>query len=62
MSHLAIFALGPLRIELDGQPLQTSRHKALALLVYLATSPMNKTRQWLSSFLWPEYADSLGTK
>ena len=36
MPHLAIFALGPLRIELDGQPIQTSRHKALALLVYLA--------------------------
>jgi DNA-binding SARP family transcriptional activator/predicted ATPase len=55
MSHLAIFALGPLRIELDGQPLQTSRHKALALLVFLAMNPGEKTRKQLSAFLWPEY-------
>jgi predicted ATPase/DNA-binding SARP family transcriptional activator len=55
MSHLAIFALGPLRIELDGQSLQTSRHKALALLVYLAMQPGMQTRETLSVLLWPEY-------
>jgi predicted ATPase/DNA-binding SARP family transcriptional activator len=55
MGHLAIFALGPLRIELDGQPLQTSRHKALALLVYLSMQPERQTREMLSTFLWPEY-------
>jgi DNA-binding SARP family transcriptional activator/predicted ATPase len=55
MSHLAIFALGPLRIELDGEPIRTSRHKALALLVYLAAVPEILTREVLSSLLWPDY-------
>jgi len=55
MSRLAIFALGPLRIELDGLPLQTSRHKALALLVYLAMYPAKQSRQVLSALFWPDY-------
>lgn len=56
MGHLAIFALGPLRIELDGQPVQTSRHKALALLVYLALNRGRQSRASLSAFLWTEYS------
>ena len=56
MSHLAIFALGPLRIELDGQPIQTSRHKALALLVYLAVCQEKQSRAVLSALLWPDYS------
>lgn len=67
MSHLAIFALGPLRIELDGKPIQTSRHKALALLVYMAlwrdtpsrqdkeSRPGKQSREALSALLWPDY-------
>ena len=55
MPHLAIFALGPLRVELDGKPIQTSRHKALALLVYLAMNREKQSRKVLSSLLWPEY-------
>lgn len=55
MSHLAIFALGPLRIELDGKLLQTSRHKAMALLLYLAMQPGNHSREALSALLWPDY-------
>ena len=55
MPHLAIFALGPLRIELDGQPISTSRHKALALLVYLVLNPKNQSREVLSALLWPDY-------
>ena len=55
MGHLAVFALGPLQIELDGKPLQTSRHKALALLVYLALQTGKHTREALSSLLWPDY-------
>ena len=55
MDHLTIFALGPLRVELNGQPLQTSRHKALALLVYLSMQPERQSRETLASFLWPEY-------
>jgi predicted ATPase/DNA-binding SARP family transcriptional activator len=55
MSHLAIFVLGPLRIEMDGQPIQTSRHKALALLVYLVMHPEKQPRELLSALLWSEY-------
>jgi len=55
MPHLAIFALGPLRIELDGQPISTSRHKALALLLYLVLNPEKRSREVLSAFLWPDY-------
>jgi hypothetical protein len=48
MSHLD-FCLGTLGIELDGQPTHTSRHKAPALLVYLATSEEAEARAaWLS--------------
>ena len=56
MSHLAIFALGPLRVEIDGHPAQTSRHKALALLVYLALHPGKQSRETLSALFWPDYA------
>ena len=55
MPHLAIFALGPLRIELDGQPISTSRHKVLALLVYLVLNPKYQSREVLSALLWPDY-------
>lgn len=55
MSHLAVFALGPLRLEIEGQALQTSRHKALALLVYLAWHPERQSRQALSALFWPDY-------
>lgn len=55
MSHLAIFTLGPLRIELEGQPIQTSRHKALALLIYLARCQEKQSREALSALLWPDY-------
>lgn len=58
---MAIFALGPLRIELDGKPVQTSRHKALALLVYLAMLRDEKkrlgkqSREALSALFWSDY-------
>ncbi|NSW52597.1 MAG: hypothetical protein HPY85_08855 [Anaerolineae bacterium] len=56
MSHLAIFALGPLRIELDSQAIQTSRHKAQAMMVYLAMNPGKHSRSLLSALLWPEFS------
>ncbi|MBN2046174.1 MAG: hypothetical protein JW757_14215 [Anaerolineales bacterium] len=55
MGNLAIFTLGPLRVELEGNPTQTSRHKALALLVYLALHPGEQPRDVLSMLFWPEY-------
>lgn len=58
MSRLAIFALGPLRIEYEGKPLQTSRHKALALLVYLAMYSGKQSREALCTLFWPDYSQS----
>jgi DNA-binding SARP family transcriptional activator len=55
MSRCAIFAFGPLRIELDGRHLTTSRHKALALLVYLAFKKESCRREELAALFWPEY-------
>lgn len=37
MSTLALYLLGPPRLELDGEPVQIGRRKAVALLAYLAT-------------------------
>lgn len=36
MSNLALFLLGPPRIERDGEPVEILRRKAMALVVYLA--------------------------
>ena len=36
MSRLALFLLGPPRLELDGEPIEVGRRKAVALLAYLA--------------------------
>ena len=55
MSRCAIFAFGPLRIELDGRHLTTSRHKALALLVYLAIRKESCRREELAALFWPEF-------
>ena len=55
MSRCSIFALGPLRIELDGRHLTTSRHKVLALLVYLAVRQESCRREELATLFWPEF-------
>lgn len=55
MSCCSIFALGPLRVELDGRHLTTSRHKALALLIYLAVQQENCRREELAALFWPEF-------
>jgi len=55
MSHCAIFAFGSLRIELDGRRLTTSRHKALALLVYLSIKKESCRREELAALFWPDY-------
>jgi predicted ATPase/DNA-binding SARP family transcriptional activator/tetratricopeptide (TPR) repeat protein len=58
MSRCAIFAMGPLRIELDGRHLTTSRHKAMALLVYLAIKKESCRREELAAFFWPEFGQA----
>ncbi len=55
MSHLALFLLGPPRIERDGKPVEIPRRKATALLTYLAVTKKNHTREALATLFWSEY-------
>jgi DNA-binding SARP family transcriptional activator len=58
MSHLALFLLGPPRIERDGVPLQVRRRKAVALLAYLAVTGKTHSRDMLATLFWPEHDQS----
>lgn len=43
---------------MDGFPVDTSRHKAIALLVYLAVTGERQRREALATLLWPDYEQS----
>jgi DNA-binding SARP family transcriptional activator len=58
MPRLAIYLLGPPRVELDGQPVQISRRKVAALLAYLAVTGTPHSRDALATLLWPERSQS----
>ncbi|MBI5667391.1 MAG: tetratricopeptide repeat protein [Chloroflexi bacterium] len=51
--HLAL--LGSPRVELDHQPVDLSRRKALALLAYLAVNGGAHSRDALAAFFWPDF-------
>jgi DNA-binding SARP family transcriptional activator len=52
MSRLALFLLGPPRLELDGEPVHIGRHRAMALLAYLAVTEQSHSRDTLATFPW----------
>jgi predicted ATPase/DNA-binding SARP family transcriptional activator len=58
VSRLALFLLGPLRVERDGEPVHIPRRKALALLAYLAVTGRRHSRDSLATLLWPELDQS----
>jgi predicted ATPase/DNA-binding SARP family transcriptional activator len=58
MSRLALYLLGPPRIELDGEEIHIGRRKAVALLAYLAVTGGSHSRDSLATLLWPEYDQS----
>lgn len=58
MSCLSLSLLGPPRLEMDGEPVQIGRRKALALLVYLAVTKRLHSRDALATLFWPEYDQS----
>lgn len=63
MSRLALFLLGPPRLERDGVPLRFDTRKILALVAYLAVSRLRNegagfTRESLVALLWPELEPS----
>jgi len=58
MSRLALYLLGSPRLELDGEPIEVGRRKAVALLAYLAVTGGCHSRDSLATLLWPEYDQS----
>ncbi len=42
MSQLALYLLGPPRLELNGEPIHIGRRKALALFTYLVISKSDR--------------------
>jgi DNA-binding SARP family transcriptional activator len=51
MPRLAIYLLGPPRVELDANELHIPRRKALALLAYLAVTGITHSRDTLATLL-----------
>ena len=63
MSYLALFLMGPPRIECSGQLIAFDEPEVTALLSYLAMTRRSHRRQTLTGFLWPggETAHALDT-
>lgn len=59
MAHLSICALGPPKIELDGQPVYgLESDKVRALLVFLAVARAEPhRREKLAALLWPDWPE-----
>jgi DNA-binding SARP family transcriptional activator len=55
MTQLALFLLGPPRIERDGTPVTVDTRKAIALMAYLAMTRQRQSRDTLAALLWPDY-------
>ncbi len=54
MPSLALYLLGPPRIERDGRAVEFDTRKATALLAYLAVTGHAHRRDSLAALLWPE--------
>jgi DNA-binding SARP family transcriptional activator len=54
VSYLALFLLGPPRIERDGELGEMETRKAVALVAYLAITLEPHSRDTLATLLWPE--------
>ncbi len=55
MAQLTIRTLGSPELALDGAAVDTSRNKAIALLVYLAVNGQRCRREALAGLFWPDY-------
>jgi DNA-binding SARP family transcriptional activator len=54
LSELKLYFLGAPRVEAGNQPLSLQRHKALALLAFLATTGESQRRETLAELFWPD--------
>ncbi len=55
---LKLYLSGAPRLELNRRSISLERHKALALLAYLAVTGQPHSRESLAALLWPEYDQS----
>ncbi len=55
MSRLALYLLGPPRIECNSEIVDLDTRKATALVTYLAVTRQRHSRDALAALLWPEY-------
>lgn len=55
MTAVRLHLLGLPRVERDGAPVALVRHKALALLTYVALTRRRQERALLAGLLWPEH-------
>src|SRR5262245_50395768 len=55
MEKVALYMFGAPRLERAGAPLRMDTHKALALLIYLATTERPQSRDTLAALLWPNH-------
>lgn len=58
MSRIALYLLGPPRLERDEQPLQVRRRKVTALLAYVTVTGQSHSRETLVTLLSPELSQS----
>ena len=56
MPQLKIYLFGPPRVEFNGELLEITLRKALALIAYLAVTGKPASREAIASMLWPESA------
>jgi DNA-binding SARP family transcriptional activator/pimeloyl-ACP methyl ester carboxylesterase len=54
MPSLKLFLFGSPRLEYQGEPIELNLRKAIALLVYIAVSKREFSRDQLAGLLWPE--------
>ncbi len=54
MDGLRIKTLGSIQVHLNSEAIKFSRHKSLALLIYLAVTGELKSREGLATMFWPE--------
>lgn len=57
---LVIRLVGPVEVEVDGEPLKVDTRKAVALLAYLAATRRPQPRDHLVDLLWPDTDEERG--